>query len=48
MVLAGLDVMAVLSRLRMAANGDSFEGMRGMNDMFVMDGWVRRLVRSKA
>lgn len=47
-VLAGLDVIAVWSRLRMARNGDSFECMRGMKDMFVIDGWVRRFVRSKA
>lgn len=47
-VLAALDIIAVCSRLSIARNGDSFEGMIGMKDMFVIDGWVRRFVRSKA
>lgn len=47
-VLAALDVIAVWSRLRMARNGDSFEGISGMKVIFVIDGWVRRFVRSKA
>ena len=43
-----LDVISVWSRLRIARNGDSLEGISGMKDMFVIDGWVRRFVRSKA
>jgi hypothetical protein len=48
MVLAGLEEIAVWRRFRTGRNGDSLEGVMGMKVMFVIDGWVRRFVRSKA
>lgn len=48
MVLGEALAMAVRSCLRIETKHDSLEGMSGMKDMLVMDGWARRLVRSKA
>jgi hypothetical protein len=41
-------VLQFFHALKVAGNGDSFEGITGMKDMFVIDGWVRRFVRSNA
>ena len=48
MVLGVADSMAVWSCFRIGTKGESREGLTGMKDRLVMDGWVRRFVRSKA